>query len=81
MPSNTTTVFNGTASASMREGIVTNIPISIKVMNNSVISIWLDPANIKNHFGDTPIFGVIFKRDVGALHKGMPMVNKTHIST
>jgi hypothetical protein len=50
-------------------------------MKNIVISIWLDPAIIKNHFGDTPIFGVIFKRDIGALHKGMPMVNKTHIST
>jgi hypothetical protein len=81
MPSNTISVFNGTASASMREGVVTNIPISIKVMNNSVISIWLDPAKVKNHYGDTPIFGVIFKRDIGALNKGMPMVNKTHMST
>jgi hypothetical protein len=81
MPNKTTTVFNGTASASMREGIVTNIPISIKVMNNSVISIWLDPAKVKNHYGDTPIFGVIFKHDIGAINKGMPMVNKTHMST
>jgi hypothetical protein len=79
MPNNTTTVFNGTASASLREGIVTDIPISIRVMNNSVISIWLDPAKVKNHYGDTPIFGVIFKHDIGALNKGMPMVNKTHM--
>src|SRR5919198_6423235 len=34
MPNKTTTVFNGTASASLREGIVTDVPISIKVMNN-----------------------------------------------
>jgi hypothetical protein len=81
MPNKTTTVFNGTASANIREGIVTNVPTSIKVMNNSVISIWLDPANVKNHFGDTSIFGVIFKRDIGALNKSMPIINKTHIPT
>jgi hypothetical protein len=64
MPNKTTAVFNGTASASLKEGVVTNIPTSIKVLNNSVISIWLDPAKVKNHFGNTPIFGVVFKHDM-----------------
>jgi hypothetical protein len=66
MPNKTTTVFNGTASASLKEGVVTGIPISVKVMNNSIISIWLDPAKLKNHFGNTPIYGIVFKRNVGA---------------
>jgi hypothetical protein len=65
MPNKTTTVFNGTASASLKEGIVTDIPISLKVMNNSVISIWLDPVKVKNHYGNTPIFGIVFKREMG----------------
>ena len=65
MPNKTTTVFNGTASASLREGIVTDVPISLKVMNNSVISIWLDPVKVKNHYGNTPIFGIVFKREMG----------------
>lgn len=65
MPNKTTTVFNGTASASMREGIIPDVPISIKVMDNRVISIWLDPAKVKNHFGSTPIFGIVFKREMG----------------
>jgi hypothetical protein len=64
MPNNTTTVFNGTASASLREGIVTDVPISIKVMNNNVISIWLDPAKVKNHYGNTPIFGIVFRHEM-----------------
>ena len=68
-----TLVFNGTSSASLREGIVTNIPTSIKIINNSVISIWLDPEMVKNHYGNTPIFGVVFKRDMGAPNVQMPM--------
>jgi hypothetical protein len=72
MPNKTTTVFNGTASASLREGVVTDIPISIKIMNNSVISIWLDPAKVKNHYGNTPIFGVVFKREIGAPSPSQP---------
>ena len=64
MPNNATTVFNGTASASLREGIVPDVPISIKIMNNRVISIWLDPAKVKNHYGNTPIFGIVFRHEM-----------------
>lgn len=66
MPNKTTTVFNGTSSASLKEGVVTGIPISVKVMNNSIISIWLDPAKVKNHFGNTPIYGIVFMHNMGA---------------
>ena len=61
MPNNTTTVYNGTATITMRQGPVTNIPVSIKSMESSVISIWADPAMINNHFGNTPISGTIEK--------------------
>jgi hypothetical protein len=61
MPNNTTTVYNGTATITMREGPVTNVPVSIKSMESKAISIWVDPAMINNHFGNTPIFGTIEK--------------------
>jgi hypothetical protein len=65
MPNKTTIVFNGTASASLREGILSDVPTSIKVMDGRVISIWLDPAKVKNHYGNTPIFGIVFRHEMG----------------
>ncbi|MFZ0343571.1 MAG: hypothetical protein WAL24_00295, partial [Nitrososphaeraceae archaeon] len=56
-----TTIYNGTATITMRQGPVTNVPISIKSLESNVISIWADPAMTDNHFGDTPIFGTIEK--------------------
>jgi hypothetical protein len=50
---------NGTATVTMKDAPVNNVPLSIKSMNNNVISIWVDPTKTNNHFGDTPIFGVI----------------------
>jgi hypothetical protein len=45
--------------ASMREGPVTDIPTWIKFNGNKVISIWLDPSRIDNHYGNTPIYGIV----------------------
>jgi hypothetical protein len=28
-----------------------------------VISIWLDPSRIDNHFGNTPIYGIVMDDD------------------
>ena len=61
MPNNSTTVYNGTATITMREGPVPNVPVSIRTMDNNVISIWADPTKLNNHFGNTPIFGIIQK--------------------
>jgi hypothetical protein len=61
MPNNSTTVYNGTATITMRQGPVPNVPVSIKSMESNVISIWVDPTKIENHFGNTPIFGTIEK--------------------
>ena len=61
MPNNSTTVYNGTATITMRQGPVTDVPVSIKAMDNNAISVWIDPTKIQNHFGNTPIFGTIEK--------------------
>jgi hypothetical protein len=61
MPNNSTTVYNGTATITMRQGPVPDVPISIKTMDNDAVSIWVDPTKINNHFGNTPIFGTVAK--------------------
>jgi hypothetical protein len=58
-PDNMTRVFNGTSTASMREGPVTNIPTTIRIIGDKVISVWLDPSRIENHYGNTPIYGIV----------------------
>jgi hypothetical protein len=61
-PNNSTITFNGTATASMREGPVTDIPTSTSIMGDKVISIWLDPSKIDNHYGNTPIYGLVMDK-------------------
>lgn len=58
-PNNMTEVFNGTSTASMSEGPVTDIPTTIRIMGDKVISVWLDPSRIESHFGNTPIYGLV----------------------
>ena len=63
IPNNGIIVYNGTASITMKEGPVNDVPLSIKTLNDNVISIWIDPAKTMNHFGNTPVYGTI-TRDV-----------------
>jgi hypothetical protein len=66
-----TTTYNGTATISFRPGFllpvpfVTNVPVSIKLMGPSAMSVWIDPIKTREHFGNTPIYGV---------QQGMPMM-------
>lgn len=60
-PDNMTKVFNGTSTASMEKGPVTDLPTTIRVMGDKVISIWLDPSRIENHYGNTPIYGIVME--------------------
>jgi hypothetical protein len=59
-----TTTYNGTATVSFTPGFVfpvpfvTDIPISIKLMGPTAMSVWIDPIKSREHFGDTPMYGV-----------------------
>ena len=55
----TGTTYNGTATVSMKEGPVSNVPISITLSDNGNISIMIDPKTTNNHFGNTPIGGKV----------------------
>lgn len=61
MPDNHTAVFNGTSTVSLKDGPVSNVQTSITAFDNNVVSIYLDPTAVNNHFGDTPIYGTITK--------------------
>ena len=62
-PDNMTKIFNGTSTASMMQGPVADIPTSIRIMGDKVISIWLDPTKTESHYGNTPIYGLVMDTD------------------
>jgi hypothetical protein len=53
-----TTTINGTMTVSLDEGPVENVPVFMTLQNN-LISIGVDPGPTDNHFGPTPISGII----------------------
>jgi hypothetical protein len=55
---NNYTVYNGAGTISMPQGPVTEVPISIKVVNNSLGIINIGPNKIDNHFGTEPLYGI-----------------------
>ena len=59
IPNEKASVSNGTATITMKEGPVNDVPISVRTLSDNVISIWVDPAKTMNHFGNTPIYGTI----------------------
>jgi hypothetical protein len=59
MPNEKTVVSNGTATITMKEGPVNAVPVSLRAMDDNVISIMPDPAKTNDHFGNTPIYGTI----------------------
>lgn len=56
---NMTLVFNGTSTVTMNDGPVENVLSNITIMDNNTVSIWLDPIQTNNHFGETPIYGTV----------------------
>ncbi len=38
-----------------------NVPVSIKIIDRSTFSLWIDPNKIGYHFGNTPIYGIVTK--------------------
>lgn len=53
------TTITGTATVTMREGPVEDVATEITISQGSVVAISFDPAQIENHFGDTPIYGLV----------------------
>jgi hypothetical protein len=58
-PNEKASISNGTATITMKEGPVNDVPISIRTFDDNVISIWVDPVKTMNHFGNAPIYGTV----------------------
>ena len=52
-----TTIFNGTSTITMKDGPVNDVPISIRLMDDSAVSIKDNPSKTDKHFGNTVIYG------------------------
>jgi hypothetical protein len=70
---NGTKLFNGTTTISMKESPATNVPTVIKI-SGEVISIFPDPSKLNNHFGNTPIYGLV---EEAGEQEGMKVSNAT----
>lgn len=55
---NNSTIFNGTGTISMPEGPVTEVPVNIQVLNNTLGVVFIGPDKIDSHFGTNPIYGL-----------------------
>jgi hypothetical protein len=51
----------GTATVTLKNGPVENVPVTIKILNGSVFTLTIDPAKTDNHFGSDPIYGTVEK--------------------
>jgi hypothetical protein len=51
------TIFNGTSTITMKDGPVNDVPIRVKLIDDSAVSIWVDPSKTDKHFGNTVIYG------------------------
>jgi hypothetical protein len=55
---NGTTTYIGNSTISMPAAPIVDVPTTIKI-SGEVISIFPDPAKVNEHFGNTPIYGVV----------------------
>jgi hypothetical protein len=53
------TIFDGTVSITMKDGPVDNVPTQVTIANNNTIAILIDPSKVNDHFGETPIYGLV----------------------
>ena len=58
----------------MKHGPVSDVPITIKVFNNTVIGFWIEPDKIDGHFGTHPVYGVLSAGSQAAMQEMHSMV-------
>jgi hypothetical protein len=58
------TTITGTATITMRDGPVPDVQTTIEIAQDKVIAITPDPAALENHFGDTPIYGIVISPEM-----------------
>ena len=70
------TIYNGTSTVSLAKGPALDIPTSLTLSNNSIISIWLDPESVDHHFGQShTIFGIVASPEFDESIRNSPLHN------
>jgi hypothetical protein len=59
---NGTTTYTGNSTVSMPEAAFADVPTTIKV-SGEIISIYPEPSKVNEHYGNTPIYGVIIQEE------------------
>ena len=59
---NRTTTYIGNSTISMPEAAFEDVPTTIKV-SGEIISIYPEPSKVNEHYGNTPIYGVIVQEE------------------
>lgn len=67
MEGNATHVFEGTATLTMRDGPVSGVSLTIKILNNAAIAMWIGPDRIDSHFGTNPVYGTLTESSRAAM--------------
>jgi hypothetical protein len=83
-PSGTnSTHFNGTSTVSLANGPALDIPTSIKLSNDNIVNIWMDPESVDRHFGESStIFGIVASPEFDqSIKNSVSMNNKTQNSS
>ncbi|MCI0557004.1 MAG: hypothetical protein MN733_00795 [Nitrososphaera sp.] len=52
-------ILDGPATVTMSSGPVADVPLTLKIFNESVIGIWIGPDKVDGHFGSNPIYGIL----------------------
>ncbi len=75
---NTVHVLEGTATVTMRDGPVADVPLTIKIFDKSVIGLWIGPDKVDGHFGSAPIYGILSTGSIGAMADMRSMMEGEH---
>lgn len=74
----TVQVLAGSATVGLKDGAVTDVPVTIKVFNKSVIGIWIGPDKVDGHFGSNPIYGLLSTGSRGIMAEMGSMIEGEH---
>lgn len=60
------TMINGTATVTLREGPMPDVPVTLQISSDTVLAISIDPEATDAHFGDGPVYGLLspFSRSI-----------------
>jgi len=80
--STNSTIFNGTSTVSLADGPALDIPTSVKLSNNNIITIWIDPESVDSHFGNSlNMFGIVASPEFDkSIQDSVTMTNGTQNS-